>query len=70
MLERTAALEETLMLLSMERTALEAEYARMPQGNGRSMAQKQRKASVEARLEAIAQQASSLRFQLKKIQGR
>ena len=70
MLEKSAGMEEALMKLSMERAVLEAEYARMPQCNGRSLSQKQRKMHVEARLETISQSASTLRFQLKKIQGR
>jgi hypothetical protein len=47
--------------------SLEAEYARMPLGAGRSLRERERKAVVEARLELLARDISGCRMQLKRL---
>lgn len=49
---------------------LMAEYGRMPASAGRTLRERQRKAEVEQRLEAIDRGASLLRLQLKRLISR
>lgn len=68
MLAQTAALEKRLMCLNSERNELEAESARMPTHTaGRTQQERRRRAGVEARLEAIAKEASGVRLQLRRL---
>lgn len=55
------------MVLCAEKGGLEAEYARMPLGAGRSLRERNRKAVVEQRLELLNKEISAVRMQLKRI---
>lgn len=59
------ALEGQLLQLNTEKDHLNAEFDKMPAHSGRTLAERQRKQQVEARLAAINREASSLRLQLK-----
>jgi len=62
------ALEERLLQLNEENQQMEAEYARMPAVSaGRTLAERRRRAEVEATLEANKREASNLRLQLKRL---
>ncbi|KAG2452495.1 hypothetical protein HYH02_002734 [Chlamydomonas schloesseri] len=67
LLARSKALEDQLMVLCAEKGGLEAEYARMPLGAGRSQRERNRKAVVEQRLELLNKEISAVRMQLKRI---
>eukprot|EP00198_Chlamydomonas_reinhardtii_P001518 XP_001690854.1 predicted protein [Chlamydomonas reinhardtii] len=67
LLARSKALEDQLMVLCAEKGGLEAEYARMPLGAGRSLRERNRKAVVEQRLELLNKEISAVRMQLKRI---
>ena len=69
-MELTKAMEGRLMALSMERGQLESEYAKMPVHYGRSLKARKRREEVEARLEAIAQEASAIRLRIKQMSTR
>ncbi|GLC43858.1 hypothetical protein PLESTF_001406700 [Pleodorina starrii] len=67
MVARSKALEDQLMVLCAEKGGLEAEYARMPLGAGRSLRERNRKAVVEQRLDLLNKEISSVRMQLKRL---
>ncbi|EFJ50710.1 hypothetical protein VOLCADRAFT_116733 [Volvox carteri f. nagariensis] len=67
MIARSKALEDKLMVLCSEKGGLEAEYARMPLGAGRSLRERNRKQVVEQRLELLNKEISSVRMQLKRL---
>jgi len=54
-----------LTRLSLERDMLEAEYARMSLGSGRSAAERRRKVDVEGRLSDLGSELNGLRKQLR-----
>ena len=60
-----ASAEARLMALSQERDALEGELARMPDGAGKTIEQRRKKADAERRLEEVLRQQSVARHQLK-----
>ncbi len=66
-MQRTKEREDALMRLMMERNEVSCEFAKMPTHGGRSIAERRRKAELEARLEAIDRDASTLRLQLKRL---
>ncbi len=66
-MEQTKEREGALMRLMMERNELSCEFAKMPAHGGRTIAERRRKAQLEARLEAIDREASTLRLQLKRL---
>jgi hypothetical protein len=55
------------MRLCQERDALEGELAKMPLHSGRSLAERARKAAVEARLEVLRAEVGAVRLQLKRL---
>eukprot|EP00966_Prymnesium_polylepis_P173631 4016486-Prymnesium_polylepis.1 len=55
------------MQLSLVKDRLEAEYARMPLSAGRTAAERRHKAELEAELERLTAQMSSLRGQLRAL---
>lgn len=67
LMQQIEALEGELMELSIEKSSLETEYAKMPGGAGRTMKERQRKAEVEARLEELGREISKVRLSLKKL---
>ncbi|GFR44865.1 hypothetical protein Agub_g6208, partial [Astrephomene gubernaculifera] len=67
LMSRSKALEDQLMVLCSEKGGLEAEYARMPLGAGRSLRERNRKAVVEQRLELLNKEISAVRMQLKRL---
>lgn len=68
MLARTHALESRLQALMTERNELLAEAARMPcHTQGRTLGQRQRREAVEARLEALSKETSSVRLALRRL---
>ncbi|KAG2445931.1 hypothetical protein HXX76_000534 [Chlamydomonas incerta] len=67
LMARSKALEDQLMVLCAEKGGLEAEYARMPLGAGRSLRERNRKAVVEQRLDLLNKEISAVRMQLKRI---
>ncbi|GIL97753.1 hypothetical protein Vretimale_3317 [Volvox reticuliferus] len=67
MMARSKTLEDQLMALCAEKGGLEAEYARMPLGAGRSLRERNRKQVVEQRLELLNKEISSVRMQLKRL---
>ena len=60
-----AAAEARLMKLSQEKDALEGELSRMPDGAGRTIEQRRKKAEAERRLEEVCKAQSVARHQLK-----
>lgn len=67
-MRREKALEDRLLVLNEEDKRLEAEYARMPAVSaGRTLAERRRRAEVEATLEANKREGSNLRLQLKRL---
>ena len=53
------------MALSQERDQLEGELSRMPEGSGRTLEQRRKKANAEKRLEEVLKASSAARHQLK-----
>ena len=70
LLARTKAMDNQLMVLCSEKASLEAEFARMPLGAGRSIKDRNRKAVVEERLELLNKEISGVRMQLKRISNK
>lgn len=66
--EAIAPLERELLSLSMQKDRLEAEFARMPLGGGRTAAERRSKAQCEDRLNEIKARTSALRMRLKALQ--
>lgn len=60
-------LEDNLMRLNLEKTELEAEYARMPSHAGRNLKERKRKSGIEARFETLDSEVFGIRLQLKKL---
>ena len=60
-----ASAEARLMALSLERDQLEGELARMPEGSGRTLEQRRKKANAEKRLDEVLKASSAARHQLK-----
>jgi hypothetical protein len=61
-------LEDRLLALNTEECGLRAEAAKMPGGTaGRTIAERRRRAEVEARMEAIAAEASAVRLHLRRL---
>ena len=60
-----ASAEARLMALSQERDQLEGELSRMPEGSGRTLEQRRKKANAEKRLEEVLKASSAARHQLK-----
>ena len=61
-------LEGRLMTLNSENQGLYAEYARMPETSaGKTLAERRRRAEVEARLDSNTKEASNVRLQLKRL---
>ena len=67
MLDTTASLETRLMKLSLERSQLESEYAKMPAISGRTIQERRRKVAVEGRLEELGKDVSRVRMQLREL---
>eukprot|EP00127_Corallochytrium_limacisporum_P004612 Clim_evm26s169 gene=Clim_evmTU26s169 len=61
----TARINGRLTALCQERDTLNALYAKMPPGHGRSRRERDEKASMERRLEDIGREVSQLRLQLR-----
>lgn len=59
------AAEQRLMTLSQEKDQLEGALSRMPEGSGKTIEQRMRKANAEKRLEEVLKAASAARHQLK-----
>lgn len=66
-MKRTQEVEARLMALSLEKSALESEFAKMPPNQGRTMAERKRKVELEARMDAVAKEISTHRLALKKM---
>eukprot|EP00803_Ostreobium_quekettii_P010164 evm.model.scf_824.2 EVM.evm.TU.scf_824.2 scf_824:40375-49612(+) len=66
----TKAMEDRIVMLSMEKGQLEAEYAKMPVHYGRSLSARRRREEVEARLDCVAHEISRIRLQLKQMSCR
>jgi len=66
--EAIAPLEKELLNLSLIKDRLEAEYARMPIGGGRTAAERRAKAVCEERLDEVKSRMSALRMRLKTLQ--
>ena len=66
-LRQTAATEKALMTLSMEKSQLESEYAKMGITSGRTLQRRRRKAEIERRLDEVAKEQSKCRFRLKSL---
>jgi hypothetical protein len=64
---RTAQIEKSLMDMNMERNVLESELGKMGQSSGRTISERNRKAFVEARVEELAREMSSMRMRLKNL---
>ena len=60
-----ASAEARLMALSQERDQLEGELSRMPEGSGRTLEQRRKKANAEKRLDEVLKASSAARHQLK-----
>jgi hypothetical protein len=60
-----ASAEARLMALSQERDQLEGELSRMPEGSGRTIEQRRKKANAEKRLDEVLKASSAARHQLK-----
>lgn len=61
-------LEDRLMTLNTENQGLHSEYARMPETSaGKTLAERRRRAEVEARLDSNTKEASNIRLQLKRL---
>jgi hypothetical protein len=65
MCSEVKALEAQLLRLNTERDGLSAEYDKMPAHGGRTLAERTRKAELEARLGEITKEVSSVRLALK-----
>jgi len=65
---RTAELEDSLMAFNIERSALETEIAKFPNGTaGRTVAARKRKKEIEERVEILNKKISSVRLELRKL---
>ena len=65
---RAQLLEDRLMTVNSENQRLHAEYARMPETSaGKTLAERRRRAEVEASLESNTKEASNIRLQLKRL---
>lgn len=65
--QKVDALEAELLQLNVERSALEAEYARMPTNSaGKTLAERKRKAQVESRLAVLHRDASAVKLVLRR----
>ena len=61
-------MEDRLMTVNSENQRLHAEYARMPETSaGKTLAERRRRAEVEARLDSNTKEASNIRLQLKRL---
>lgn len=56
------------MEVNTQKDLLQGELARLP-GNGRTLAERKRKAAVEAQLTALVREAGTLRMHLKELGG-
>lgn len=63
-------LETQLMHLMMEKTQLQAEYARMPALAGKTIAERRRKQYAEQRLDQIDIEASQIRLHIKRTHAK
>ena len=70
LLARSQHLEHSLMVLCSEKGHLEAEFAKMPVHSGRNIKDRNRKVVVEERLEVLNKEISTVRRQLKQVQGK
>ena len=70
MLAHSKRLDDALVALRWEQEQLEAELSKLPEGAGKTSAQRRRKAEVEERLRVIEGQISNVRTQLKKLTGK
>ncbi|GAQ86740.1 hypothetical protein KFL_003080110 [Klebsormidium nitens] len=64
-MEETAAIESKLMEVSLERSQLESEYAKLPQSAGRTMTERRRKQELEGRIEDLTKKIGWLRMELR-----
>lgn len=65
---RTSELEDSLMTFNIERSALETEIAKFPNGTaGRTVAERKRKKEIEQRVEVLNKEISAVRFELRKL---
>ncbi|KAJ1630752.1 hypothetical protein T492DRAFT_839722 [Pavlovales sp. CCMP2436] len=60
-----AALEARHMEKSLERDKLQAEYARMPEGSGKTLGERRQKAALEERLESLSAELGALNVRLR-----
>ncbi len=67
LLARTGELESHLTRLVAEKAQLDAKTARTPPGNGRTLADRRRRAEVESRTDELVREISSVRLQLKRL---
>jgi hypothetical protein len=63
---RTKGLEDRLMAANREKELLEGEAARMP-GNGRTLAERNRKRAVETQLGSLGREIGTIRMNLKQM---
>lgn len=70
MLAHSKRLDDALVSLRWEQEQLEAELAKLPEGAGKTSAQRKRKAEVEERLKVIESQINNVRTQLRKLTGK
>jgi hypothetical protein len=64
--DATAAIEDQLIELSLEKNSLDGEYQKLMSSNLKTIKSRKRKMEIEQRLEAIARKGSDLRLELKK----
>jgi hypothetical protein len=68
LIARTAELEGSLMAFNIERSALETEISKFPNGTaGRTVAARNRKKEIEQRVEVLNKKISSVRLELRKL---
>ena len=65
-MSKTKGLEDRLMEANQEKELLEGEAARM-HGNGRSLAERNRKQAVDARLGLLGREIGTIRMNLKQM---
>jgi DNA repair exonuclease SbcCD ATPase subunit len=68
LIARTAELEDSLMNFNIERSALETELAKFPNGTaGKTVAERKRKKEIEQRVEVLNKAISGVRLELRKL---
>lgn len=68
---RTTELEDSLLARNIERSSLETELAKFPSGTaGRTGAERRRRAAVEHRLAELGKEIGTIRFELRKFNGK